>query len=572
MRWTETLIPTLREAPKEAEAPSHRWLVRGGFVRQLSSGVYSYLPLGLRVLSKISQIIREEMTMAGADEVLLPALHPAELWRKSGRYDTLGGDKISFESRSGQEFVLGPTHEEVITELVAGGLKSYQDLPLILFQIQTKFRDELRPRFGIIRTKEFIMKDAYSFDRDGDGLEASYQRMRRSYENIFRRVGLKYQVVAADPGLMGGNVSQEFMVESRYGEDRVVQCTKCRRMASLDIAGRAEPEERVAGEPSGDRLEFFDTPNLKTIEEIGRQFKIPRERMVKTLIFIGDGKPLAGLVTGDSELNEGKLRRLAGVKLFRMADAKEIEKITGAPIGFSGPVGLKGVELFMDWDVSRLSGFVAGANQKDRHMRGVKPNRDFEAVKTGDLRYIREGDSCPECRGKLGMVTTMEIGHIFKLGTRYSECLAASFVDESGKRRPAMMGCYGIGVNRMMAAIVEGHQDEKGIHWPSSVSPYALHLITVNQSDSRTVEEAEKFYKCIGVEGFEVFYDNRNERAGVKFNDADLIGIPLQAIFGEKNLKEGRVDFKRRADGKSTLVRLEDALAFVRDFYSEKNA
>jgi len=571
MRWTETLIPTLREPPKEAEAHSHRWLVRGGFIRQLASGVYSYLPLGLRVLAKVSRIIREEMFKAGAEEVLLPALHPSELWRKTGRYEVLGGDKITFESRSGQEYVLGPTHEEVITDLVAGGIKSYQDLPRILFQIQTKFRDELRPRFGIIRTKEFIMKDAYSFDRDEAGLEASYQKMHHAYENIFRRAGLRYQVVMADPGLMGGNVSQEFMVESRFGEDRVVQCTKCRRLASLDIAGRAEPEAKGRPQASGKRAEAFDTPNLKTIEEIEKHFHIPREKMVKTLVYIGDGKPLAGLVTGESELNEGKLRRLAGVKVLRMANAQEVEKATGAPIGFSGPVGLRGIPLFVDWDVAGLTDFVVGANQKDRHLKQVNLGRDFQAPGMGDLRFAREGDLCSECRGALKIISTMEIGHIFKLGTRYTEALGAFFVDESGKRRPAIMGCYGIGVNRVMAAIVEEHHDEKGICWPPSVSPYDVHLITVNESDAKTKEEAGRCYEALAREGLEVLYDNRNERAGVKFNDADLIGISLQVIFGEKNLKEGRVDMKNRSDGKSTLVKLEEAPAFIRNFFSKQD-
>lgn len=569
MRWRETLIPTLREAPKEAEANSHRWLLRAGYIRQLVSGVYSYLPLGQRVLQKISQIIREEMFRAGADEVLLPALHPAELWKKSGRYDVLGGDKIAFQSRSGQEFVLGPTHEEVVTALVADGIQSYQDLPLILFQIQTKFRDELRPRFGVIRTKEFTMKDAYSFDRDEAGLDQSYRKMSRAYENIFRRAGLRYQIVAADPGLMGGNISQEFMVESRYGEDRVVRCDRCNVLVSLDIAERAEPEQKSKPQPTLKKPEVFDTPNLKTIEEIATHFKIAREKMVKTLIYVGDGKPLAALVTGESELNEGKLRRLAGVSTLRMATAEEIQKWTGAPLGFSGPVGLQGVPLYADWEVARVSDFVTGANQKDRHLKGVNLDRDFKATKQGDLRFVREGDLCPKCRSPLKIITTMEIGHIFKLGTRYSEPLEAKFVDETGKRRPALMGCYGIGVNRVVAAIVEEHQDERGIVWPKEVAPYQVHLLTVNETDAETRSAAQKLYEEWGRAGLEVLYDNRNERAGVKFHDADLIGIPLQAILGEKNLKKGLVDFKTRGDGKSELIPVPEALKFVRKFYSE---
>lgn len=573
MRWRQTLIPTLREAPKEAEAGSHRWLIRAGYIRQLSSGVYTYLPLGNRTLQNIMRIIREEMAHAGADEVLLPALHPAELWRRTGRYDALGGDKISIQSRSGQEYVLGPTHEEVITDLVACSIKSYQDLPLVLFQIQTKFRDELRPRFGIIRTKEFIMKDAYSFDRDDAGLEANYQKMHQAYQNIFRRCRIRFEVVAADPGLMGGNVSQEFMVESPYGEDRVIRCDHCATLFSLDIAGRSEPEKK-GGEapPSGKKPEVFDTPHLKTIEEIATHFKIPKEKLVKTLIYIGDNQPLAALVTGESELNEGKLRRLAGVKLLRMATPQEIEKVTGAPVGFSGPVGLKDIAIYADWDVARLTDFVTGANQKDRHLKNVNVGRDFKVTTPGDLRFVREGDLCPSCRKTVKMITSMEIGHIFKLGTRYSEPLEAFYIDESGKRQPAKMGCYGIGVNRVMAAIVEEHQDERGIRWPQGVAPFQVHLVTVNEADPFTKKHAEELYASLIQAGFEVLYDDRNERAGVKFNDADLIGNPLQAILGERNLKQGLIDFKMRGEGRSELVKIREAVAFAKNFFGNENA
>lgn len=569
MRWSQTLIPTLREAPKEAEANSHRLLLRGGFIRQLSSGVYSFLPLGQRVLRKVSQLIREEMFRAGADEVFLPALHPAELWKKTGRYDALGGDKISFQSRSGQEYVLGPTHEEVITDLVAGAIKSYQDLPLNLFQIQTKFRDELRPRFGIIRTKEFIMKDAYSFDRDEAGLDASYQKMSKAYEAIFRRAGIRYQIVTADPGMMGGKASQEFMVESCFGEDRVARCEKCSYLASLDIASRGKSSAKNRSEASGKKPEVFDTPNLKTIDEIATHFHIPKTKMVKTLIYIGDGKPLAGIVTGESELNEGKLARLSGVKILRMATADEIEKSTGAPLGFSGPVELKNIPLYADWDIEALSDFVTGANQKDRHLCNVNMGRDFQPTKVGDLRYIREGDVCPECHSKIKIVITMEIGHIFKLGTRYSEPLGAFFIDESGKRHPALMGCYGIGVSRMLAAIAEENQDERGLCWPNSISPYDVHLITVNESDSQTRGVAVKLYDEMSRNGCEVLYDDRNERAGVKFNDADLIGIPLQVILGEKNLKNGMVDLKKRRQGKSELIPVAEIRTVIQKSHFE---
>ena len=567
MRWRKTLIPTLREAPKEAEASSHRWLLRGGFVRQLASGVYSYLPLGQRVLVKIMRIIREEMFAAGADEVFLPALHPAELWKRTGRYEALGGDKIGFQSRTGQEYVLGPTHEEVITDLVGSGIKSYQDLPLILFQIQTKFRDELRPRFGIIRTKEFMMKDAYSFDRDEAGLDASYQKMLKAYQNIFRRAGVQFQIVSADPGMMGGNLSQEFMVESRYGEDRVVRCEKCSSLTSLDIAFRAEPDSHQGTSPSGKKPEIFETPGLKTIEEISSHFKIPREKMAKTLIYAADEKPVAVLVTGESEINEGKLRRLIGAKIVRLATPAEIEKWTGSPLGFSGPVGLKAIPIYADWDVEGLADFVTGANQKDRHLKNVNLGRDFQVKGMGDLRFVREGDRCAQCRSALKIVTTMEVGHIFKLGTRYSEPLEACFVDESGKRKAILMGCYGIGVNRLVAAIVEEHQDERGIRWPKNVAPFQVHLITVNEADPKTREAAERLYDELSRSGFEVLYDDRNERAGVKFNDADLIGLPVQIILGEKNLSQGRIDFKIRGTGKSELIPPDEAISRLQNFY-----
>lgn len=412
------------------------------------------------------------------------------------------------------------------------------------------------------------MKDAYSFDRDEAGLDASYRKMREAYKNIFTRVGLRFEVVAADPGVMGGNISQEFMVESRYGEDRVVRCGKCSTLTSLDIAERARPPLKTRPAPSSQKPEAFDTPHLKTIEEIATHFKIPPEKMVKTLIYVGDGKPLAALVTGESELNEGKLRRLAGVQFLRMATAQEIEAATQAPLGFSGPIGLPGVPTYGDWDLEGISDFVTGANQKDRHLKNVNLGRDFEATKLGDLRFVREGDLCHECREPLTIITTMEIGHIFKLGTRYSEALEATFVDDEGKRRPAIMGCYGIGVNRTLAAVVEAHHDDRGIKWPRSVAPYQIHVITVNESDPKTREEAEKLCLRFKSEGFEVLYDDRDERAGVKFNDADLLGIPLQAILGEKNLAKGLLDFKNRESGKSELIPLEKALDFVHKFYS----
>jgi prolyl-tRNA synthetase len=554
MRWSQTFIPTLRDDPKDAEAPSHKLALRAGLIRQLSSGVYSYLPLGFKVLQNIIRIIREEMNRADACEVLLPALHPAELWKKSGRYDALGEDKLAFKNRTGYEFVLGPTHEEVITELVAGAVKSFRDLPLLVYQIQTKFRDEARPRFGVIRTKEFIMKDAYSFDRDEKGLDENYKKMSETYVRIFTRCGLTFQIVAADPGLMGGKMSQEFMVICPYGEDRVVK-SEGDYLASLDIAERGDPKCKPPKSQSK-TFEVFDTPKLRTIEEISQHFDIPPSHMVKTLIYMADGKPIAALVPGDSELNEGKLRRAAGVSELHQANPEEIEKATGAPLGFSGPVGLI-IPIYADWDVLGICDFVTGANQKDKHLKNVNTGRDFNPTAVGDLRYAKEGDLAPDGKGKLHLTTTMEIGHIFKLGTRYSKSFGATFLDEKGERRPAIMGCYGIGVNRILAAALEEHHDEKGIKWPSSIAPYEIEIVTVNHRDQTTREAADKIDTDLKKTGRDVLYDDRDERAGVKFNDADLIGIPTQIIVGERNLKEGCVEIKSRQTGSVERVPLD---------------
>lgn len=554
MRWTETLLPTLRDVPKDAEAMSHKLALRAGLVRQLASGVYTYLPMGFRVLSKIMAIIREEMNRAGAEELLMPALHPADLWKKTGRYDTLGDDKIAFKNRAGHEFVLGPTHEEVITDLVASCVKSFRDLPFTLYQIQTKFRDEARPRFGVIRTKEFIMKDAYSFDTDEQGLDRNYQKMAEAYRRIFSRCGLTFQIVEADTGLMGGKMSQEFMVVCPYGEDRVAR-SEGGYLASLEIAERGKPVFSGVV-PSDAKPEAFDTPNLRTIDELKNKFKIAPSQMVKTLIYIADDKPVAALVTGDSEVNESKLRRLLGVKKLRQAENKEVEQATGAPVGFAGPVGLN-LPLYADWDLDGLSSFVCGANEKDKHFRNVVMGRDFKPVTTGDIRNVKEGDLAKDGKGTLTIATTMEIGHIFKLGTRYTEALSGFYLDEKGQRQTIIMGCYGIGVNRILAAAIEEHHDEKGIRWPQTIAPYQFEIITLNQTEEKLTSVAEDLYRKLTDSGYEVFYDDRDERAGVKFKDADLIGVPVHIVLGERGLAEGKIEIKYRATGAAEMVSLE---------------
>lgn len=559
MRWSETLIPTMRDVPKDAEAESHKLALRAGLVRQLASGVYSYLPLGYRVLEKITGIVRREMRAIGCEEVLLPALHPAEIWKRSGRFDSLGEDKIAFKNRAGHEFVLGPTHEEVITDLVGNNISSFRDLPLSLYQIQTKFRDEARPRFGVIRTKEFIMKDAYSFDASEDGLDKVYQKMADAYHKIFTSCGLSFKVVHADPGLMGGKMSQEFMFACPYGEDRVAS-SEGDYLASVEIAERKNPELKAEA-PSSTAPESFDTPNLRTIEEISHKFKVDPRKMIKTLIFMADGKPVAALVTGDSEVNESKLRRLIGAKQLRQATSEEVRNATGAPVGFAGPVGMK-LPVYADWDVAGVSEGVTGANEKDKHLKNVNTPRDFKPAKFGDIRYVKEGDLAPDGKGKLKVTTTMEIGHIFKLGTRYSDSLEATFTDEKGEAKPIIMGCYGIGVNRILAASIEEHHDDKGIKWPASIAPYQIEIITVNHAQDMVRDSADKIYLDLKTAGHEVFYDDRDERAGVKFKDGDLIGIPKQVIVGERNLKDGLVEIKDRASGESEKVKLDDVLGF----------
>lgn len=563
MRWSQTLIPTLRESPKEAEAVSHRLMLRGGYVRKLSAGVYSYLPLGFRVLQNVIKIIREEMNRANAEEVLLPALHPAELWKRTGRYEALGDDKISFKNRSGQEFVLGPTHEEIITELAAAYIQSYQDLPKTLYQIQTKFRDELRPRFGIIRTREFIMKDAYSFHRSQNDLEVTYQKIYEVYQAIMRRCGLSIKIVGADTGIMGGSVSHEFMVVCPYGEDHIVICDSCKTNVSRDIAERFVDTAKAATTTSEKPIELFDTPELRTIQELTGRFKISAKDMVKTILYEADGQVIAACVLGDSEINESKLRKVLGVSKLKLATGDQILEKTGAPIGFSGPVGLKNIKIVVDADILQASHFVTGANQKDKHFRNVSLGRDFKPDLVADLRFVREKDQCPKCKREYQVLTSMEVGHTFQLGTRYTKALDGYYRDEKGESQIVTMGCYGIGVNRLIAAAIEQHHDDKGIVWPISLAPFQISILTLNESDESTRKMAEWAYGELQKKSFSVLYDDRNERAGVKFNDADLIGIPIQVIVSERNLANHMLEVKIRKDRKSELIPVDLFIAHV---------
>ena len=563
MRWKQTLIPTLREVPKEVEANSHRLMLKAGYIRKLSAGVYSYLPLGFRVLQKVIQIIREEMAKVSAEELLLPALHPAELWKKTGRFEALGEDKISFKNRSNQEFVLGPTHEEVITDLVAAYVHSYQDLPLILYQIQTKFRDELRPRFGIVRTKEFIMKDAYSFHCDENDLKHTYEEMYQVYQQIMERVGLDIKIVVADSGIMGGSVSHEFMVVCPYGEDRIAVCEKCKTTVSRDAAYRSVSTKDVQSLKEGKKLEVFDTPDLKTIAELSERFKIKKSQMVKTILYQADSKIIAACVSGVHEINESKLKKALQAKTLRPATPEEIKTATGAPLGFSGPVGLKGISIVVDADLLEMHDFVTGANQKDRHLRHVNIGRDFKPDLVADIRLTTEGDQCPNCKSTYQFLTAMEIGHTFQLGTRYSKSLEANYRDEKGETHPIVMGCYGIGVNRLLAAAIEQHYDEKGIAWPLSIAPFQVLIMTLNEKDEKSKAFALRLYDQLAKSSIEALYDDRDERAGVKFNDADLIGVPIQVIVSERNLAQGQIEIKTRRDRKSIMVQESEFLSTI---------
>ena len=567
MRWTEALIPTLKEDPQDAEVISHKLMVRAGLVRKLISGAYSYLPLGLRALHRVKSIIREELNSAGAQEVLLPAIHPPELWKLTARYEALGPVLIKFKDRHNKELVLGPTHEEIITDLVANNVKSYKELPLILYQIQTKFRDEPRPRFGVMRTSEFIMKDAYSFDRDVEGMEASYKKMYEAYCRIFERCGLPYIPVEADPGMMGGSVSHEFMVPSEAGEDEIVVCQKCKYAASVEVAACKDTPSAKAG-ASGKKLPIaeVETPDIKTIGKVAEFLKTEPTRLVKTLLYRADGKLAALLVRGDFEAHETKLKNYLKCAALELADEKTITDATGAPLGFAGPVGLKNVRIVADNSVKGMVNFITGANKKDAHLINVNIDRDFETKEFADLRKITKLDKCPACGKAIEVKKAIEVGHTFKLGTKYSEVLGAKFLDADGKTHTSIMGCYGIGVNRIIASLIETSNDKDGIIWPLSIAPYRVMIVALNTANKKVKEVADEVYARLVKAGHDVLYDDRDISAGIKFKDADLIGIPIQIIIGEKNAKKDIVEIKTRKDKKVVEVNSLDVVSRLKEF------
>lgn len=561
MRWSKAFIPTLKEDPQDAEAISHKLMVRAGLVRRLTAGAYIYLPLGHKILRKAEKIVREEMNSAGAIELLMPALQPPELWKRTGRYDEIGDVMIKFNDRHGKEVALGPTHEEIITDLVSREVRSYKDIPLTLYQIQTKFRDEVRPRFGIVRSCEFIMKDAYSFDVDAGQMEKSYKAMYDAYCRIFSRCGIPYIPVEADPGLMGGSVSHEFMVPSEIGEDRIAICSACGYSASTEVARTKEavPAENASAEA----MEEVDTPGVSTVEDVSKFLKVKDADLIKTLIYIADDVPVAILLRGDHEANEPKIKSVLGASSLELANDAKITEITKGPVGFSGPVGLD-IKVVGDFAVKSMSNAVSGANLKDKHLKNVNPGRDFEVSGWEDVRTITADDPCPKCGGGITLKHSIEIGHTFKLGTKYSEKLGAKYLDESGRERTIVMGCYGIGVNRILASLIETNHDENGIKWPVSISPFEAVVMPLKTDDETLRAEADNIYEGLKEAGVDVIIDDREKSAGIKFKDADLIGFPYQVIIGRKSLDEGKVEVKDRNTGEKTLVDKDKIVDYVK--------
>ena len=564
MRWTQTLIPTLREAPREAEIAGHSLMLRAGMMRKLAAGVYSYLPLGWRVIMKVEQIVRDEMDRAGAVETLLPTLQPKELWDEAGHWKDFGKEKMRIRDRHEREFALGPTHEWVMTDIARHEIRSYRQLPINLYQIQTKFRDEIRPRFGLVRAREFIMKDAYSFDRDDEGADLSYRKMVDAYCRIFDRCGLRYIVVEADAGAIGGSYTQEFMVLADAGDEQLVLCPGC------GYAARPERVEIVSTGEDGSRsaprdMEKVATPDMRTIEQLTAFLERRPEEFLKSLVCVADGEPVVAIVRGDHELSESKLARLLGAAELEMADEDTIMRVSGGPLGFTGPVGLSGARIIADRAVLHVTNVVTGANECDFHLLNVNYNRDFEAALVEDIRVAKEGDICPRCERELTFCRGIEVGHTFKLGTVYSEPLRASYLDDKGEEKLFVMGCYGIGITRTVAAAIEQYHDEAGIIWPASLAPYQVLILPVTTKDSKIVEVSDDLYEQLSALGVEVLYDDRDERAGVKFKDGDLVGIPYRICVGERNLQKGLVEVRERRSGKIELIPLEDVAQYLRD-------
>lgn len=564
MRWSKTFIPTLKEVPADAEIPSHQLMLRAGLIRQLMAGAYTYLPLGLRALKKAEAIVREEMDAAGAVEIFMPALTPVELYERTNRLEAFGNVLIKFEVKRGDRRVpmaLGPTHEEVVTDLVSRHISSYRQLPLTLYQIQTKFRNEERPRFGVLRTSEFVMKDAYSFSTSLEQLNQAYDAMYRAYCRIFTRCGLDYVPVEAESGPIGGDASHEFMVPAANGEDTILRCESCGYGANVERADTGRKRSKPVT-PEGElkpRTEIA-TPNAGSIDAVCKMLKAKPHKLVKTLIYKADGKPVAVLIRGDHDANENKIRRALGAKSVELADEATIRTVTNAPTGFAGPVGIQ-CDIVADHDIPLMGASIVGANKADAHLVNVYVGRDYSLptdadgnTVTFDLRNAAADDPCPKCAGKLALVHGIEVGHVFKLGTKYTVALDATFLDEKEQRHPIIMGCYGIGVNRIIASLAETRHDDKGLIWPLSVAPYSVLLIPLNIQDDAVMKVAGEYYDALRKAGVDVLFDDRDQRPGFKFKDADLIGIPMQVVIGGKGLQEGKIEIKWRTEENATKI------------------
>ncbi len=563
MRTSQYILSTLKETPAEAVVVSHQLMLRAGLIRPLASGLYNWMPTGVRVLKKVENIIREEMNKSGAVEVIMPVVQPAELWQESERWEQYGPELLRFKDRGNRDFVLGPTHEEVITDLVRREISSYKQLPLNLYQIQTKFRDEVRPRFGVMRSREFVMKDAYSFHTNGESLQQTYDVMYQTYSNIFTRLGLDFRAVQADTGSIGGNASHEFQVLADSGEDDIVFSTESDYAANIELAEAVASGERQAPSKA---MELVDTPNAKTIAELVEQFNLPIEKTVKTLIVKGanEEQPLIALmIRGDHELNEIIAKKLAQVaEPFEFASEEEIKAKIGAGVGSLGPVNLN-IPVIIDRSVALMSDFGAGANIDGKHYFNINWERDVTLPPIADLRNVVEGDPSPDGKGTLLIKRGIEVGHIFQLGKKYSEAMKATVQGEDGRPLTMTMGCYGIGVTRVVAAAIEQSHDERGIIWPEAIAPFQIAIIPMNMHKSEKVKDfAENLYRTLNAQGIEVLLDDRNERAGVMFADMELIGIPHQIVIGEKNLEQGLIEYKNRRTGEKQLIEKEKLVEF----------
>lgn len=554
MRVSKLYAPTLREVPAEAEIPSHKLMLRAGYMRKAAGGIYTYLPLAWRVLHKIETIVREEMDGIGSQEILMPVVQPAEIWQESGRWDVYGAEMWRVKDRHSREFCLGPTHEEMVTTLIRADVRSYRQLPLCVYQIQDKFRDERRPRFGLMRSREFIMKDAYSFDMDEAGLDVSYKAMYDAYSRIFTRCGLKFRPVEADSGAIGGSGSHEFMVLADSGEAEIVYCQKCNYAANTE---KAELHVIEATAEDAQEKSIVATPDCKTIADVCAYLKLPVEKSVKAVAYKSEKGLILCFVRGDHEVNEVKVVNTCHVLGVEMAD-EEMLAAAGTIGGYMGPVGLdpEKIMIVVDQSVMRMHNFCCGANKEGYHYINVNPERDFVPTYVADIRLIQDGDACPHCGGKLAKARGIEVGQVFKLFTKYSEALKATYLDEAGKPKPMLMGCYGVGVSRTMAAAVEQNNDENGIIWPAAIAPYHVLVVPVNNKDEESLQKAEEIYNELQKAGVEVIIDDRNERPGVKFKDADLIGYPLRVVVGPKTLSTGNLEVKIRKTGEVKMLAL----------------